>query len=83
VTTRGTQKLIGSGVLTETWVDHPYRQGVALLDLFFAEGAAAEQRRERAIPLLQSEPDRFPDHFFSGPELPSDETIRRRFFGEE
>jgi hypothetical protein len=29
-----------------------------------------------------SEPDRVPDHVFSGPELPNDEHARRRFFGE-
>jgi choline dehydrogenase-like flavoprotein len=26
---------------------------------------------------------RVPDHGFGGPDLPFDETVRRRFFGEE
>jgi hypothetical protein len=29
------------------------------------------------------EPERFPDHTFSGPDLPSDDSVRRRFFGED
>jgi hypothetical protein len=26
---------------------------------------------------------RVPDHLFSGPELPMDETVRARFFGDD
>jgi 2-polyprenyl-6-methoxyphenol hydroxylase-like FAD-dependent oxidoreductase len=51
-------------------------------DLFFARGAEADRRRERALPLLVQEPDRFPDHIISGPELPVDDTVRSRLFGE-
>jgi 2-polyprenyl-6-methoxyphenol hydroxylase-like FAD-dependent oxidoreductase len=40
-------------------------------------------RRARALPKLISEPDRFPDHGFSGPDLPCDDHARRRFFGED
>jgi hypothetical protein len=29
------------------------------------------------------DPARVPDHMASGPELPADETVRRRFFGDE
>ena len=129
--------------MTETWVEHPYRAGVALLgdaagssdptwgqglsltlrdvrvlsdsllatddwdrvgheyadardryfkrvitvadwffDLFFARGSEADRRRKRALPLLASEPARVPDHFFSGLDLPCDEQVRRRLFGE-
>jgi 2-polyprenyl-6-methoxyphenol hydroxylase-like FAD-dependent oxidoreductase len=129
--------------MTESWVDHPYHDGVALLgdaagssdptwgqglsqtlrdvrilsdnllatddwnraardyadarevyfktlvtttdwlfDLFFRRGVEADQRRERALPLLVQEPDRFPDHIISGPELPDDDAVRRRLFGE-
>jgi 2-polyprenyl-6-methoxyphenol hydroxylase-like FAD-dependent oxidoreductase len=53
-----------------------------LFEMFFGEGTAADRVRERAIPLLIAEPDRFPDHGFSGLDLPSDEQVRRRFFGE-
>jgi 2-polyprenyl-6-methoxyphenol hydroxylase-like FAD-dependent oxidoreductase len=129
--------------MTESWVEHPYRAGFALLgdaagssdptwgqglsltmrdarelserllatddwdraaheyssahdryfqnlitatdwsfDLFFERGVAADERRMRALPLILLEPDRFPDHAFSGPDLPADEQVRRRFFGE-
>ncbi len=129
--------------MTESWVEHPYRDGVALIgdaagssdptwgqglsltlrdvrvlsenllaggdwdfashgyarahdayfqasmrvdewtfDLFLGEGAEADRLRERAFPLLAAEPDRFPDHGASGPDLPCDEQVRKRFFGE-
>jgi 2-polyprenyl-6-methoxyphenol hydroxylase-like FAD-dependent oxidoreductase len=129
--------------MTENWVEHPYRAGLALLgdaagssdptwgqglsltlrdarvlsdnllatdnwehagheyaaerdsyfkttitveqwvfDLLLARGAEADRRRERALPLLASEPDRFPDHAISGPDLPAGEQVRQRLFGE-
>jgi 2-polyprenyl-6-methoxyphenol hydroxylase-like FAD-dependent oxidoreductase len=130
--------------MTEHWVEHPYRDGVALIgdaagatdptwgqglsmtsrdvrvlaeyllgsddwdaaghayarardkyfkacltvedwefDFFFGQGAEADARRARALPLIMRQPDRFPDHGFSGPELPHDDSVRRRFFGEK
>jgi 2-polyprenyl-6-methoxyphenol hydroxylase-like FAD-dependent oxidoreductase len=51
-------------------------------DLFFGEGPKADQLRERAFPLLAAQPDRIPDHGFSGLDLPSGEEVRKRFFGE-
>jgi 2-polyprenyl-6-methoxyphenol hydroxylase-like FAD-dependent oxidoreductase len=129
--------------MTESWVDHPYRAGVALLgdaagssdptwgqglsqtlrdvrifsetllvddgwdgaahayadardgyfktlvtvtdwlfELFFGRGAEADERRIHALPKLLQEPDRFPDHIISGPELPADDAVRLRLFGE-
>lgn len=129
---------------TDNWVEHPYREGVALLgdaaatsdptwgqgmsltlrdartladallaqddwdaaghayarehdryaavvrtaddwfaDLFIAPGPAAEARRERALPLLAADPTRLVDVPSSGPDLPIDESARRRMFGEE
>jgi 2-polyprenyl-6-methoxyphenol hydroxylase-like FAD-dependent oxidoreductase len=53
-----------------------------IFDLFFPRGPEADQRRERALPLLLQEPDRFPDHIISGPELPCDDAVRRYLFGE-
>ncbi len=53
-----------------------------LFDLFLLAGDEAEKRRARALPILATEPDRIPDHNFSGPELRSDDDVRRRFFGE-
>ena len=46
-------------------------------------GPEAEARLARALPLLAQDGSRVPDHLFSGPDLPVDETVRRRFFGEE
>jgi len=53
-----------------------------LFTLFFDEGPEADRIRERAFPLLAAEPDRVPDHGFSGLDLPCDEQVRKRFFGE-
>lgn len=52
-------------------------------ELFFGQGVEADQRRMRALPLMAQEPDRSPDHFLSGPDLPCDENVRRRFFAED
>lgn len=129
---------------TDNWVDHPYRDGIALIgdaaatsdptwgqgmsltlrdartladclsasddwdaaghayaaahdryadvvrtadgwfsDLFMAVGAAADARRLVALPLLAADPTRFVDVPNSGPDLPINDTARRRFFGEE
>lgn len=54
-----------------------------LSQMFFETGPAGEARRARALPLLAQDPTRAPDHILSGPDLPADETVRRRFFGEE
>ena len=51
--------------------------------LFLEQGAEAEERRGRAMPLLAEDGTRAPDHLFSGPELPLDDSVRRRFYGEE
>lgn len=130
--------------MTESWVEHPYREGLALLgdaagssdptwgqgmsvtlrdarvlstamltnddwdaagkayasardryfhamvttedwlfQMFLEPGPVNDEMRARAMPLIASDPTRVPDHGFSGPDLPFDETVRRRFFGEE
>ncbi|HEV8712880.1 MAG TPA: FAD-dependent monooxygenase, partial [Candidatus Binatia bacterium] len=51
--------------------------------LFYERGVEAQARRARVLPLLAQDGTRIPDHLVSGPDLPLDETIRRRFFGEE
>ncbi len=52
-------------------------------DVFYDTGPVAEARRARVFPLLAQDPSRMPDVLVSGPEVPLDETVRRRFFGEE
>jgi 2-polyprenyl-6-methoxyphenol hydroxylase-like FAD-dependent oxidoreductase len=51
--------------------------------LFLEQGAEADARRARALPLLAGDGSRAPDHLFSGPELPLNDSVRRKFFGEE
>jgi menaquinone-9 beta-reductase len=38
--------------------------------------------RARALPLITEDPTRVPDHIFSGPDLPCNEQVRARLFGE-
>jgi 2-polyprenyl-6-methoxyphenol hydroxylase-like FAD-dependent oxidoreductase len=51
-------------------------------ELLLTQGSEATARRERALSLMAEDPTRIPDHVMSGPDLPSDESIRQRFFGE-
>lgn len=129
--------------VSESWVEHPYRNGVALLgdaaatsDPTFGQGMATALRsarllcealqrntdweqagheyahehnrgfqnthkvcgwmrkllqdpgaeaaalRQKAMPKIAEDLMRVPDHVLSGPDLPADETVRARFFGE-
>ena len=54
-----------------------------LAEMLYATGPEAEARRAKALPLIAQDPSRRPDHAWSGPDLPLNETVRRRFFGEE
>ena len=54
-----------------------------LATMLFDTGRDADQRRARALLLLAREPDRVLDIVALGPETPSDETARRRFFAED
>ncbi|MGH8523009.1 MAG: FAD-dependent oxidoreductase [Gammaproteobacteria bacterium] len=51
--------------------------------LFLAQGPDAESRRARALPLIAEDQMRVPDHLLSGPDLPADEAVRKRFFAED
>jgi menaquinone-9 beta-reductase len=50
--------------------------------LFQEQGSDASARRQRAMPKIAEDLTRVPDHLFSGPELPLDDNVRARFFGE-
>lgn len=52
-------------------------------ELFYDAGPDADARRDRALGLAAEDPTRQPDTLISGPDHPVDETMRRRFFGEE
>src|SRR5262245_24965583 len=54
-----------------------------LTQMFFETGPTAEALRARAFPLIAEDPTRAPDHLLSGPDVPAEEAVRRRFFGEE
>jgi 2-polyprenyl-6-methoxyphenol hydroxylase-like FAD-dependent oxidoreductase len=50
--------------------------------LFQDPSPEAAALRARAMPLIAEVPTRVPDHIFSGPDLPLNEQVRARFFGE-
>ena len=50
-------------------------------ELVYSLGPEADARRAAVAPLHKAEPDRKPDLVGLGPQAPSDETARRRFFG--
>jgi 2-polyprenyl-6-methoxyphenol hydroxylase-like FAD-dependent oxidoreductase len=54
-----------------------------LSEMFYGADLAAEARRAKALPLIAQDSTRMLDHGFSGPELPVNEMVRRRFSGEE
>jgi 2-polyprenyl-6-methoxyphenol hydroxylase-like FAD-dependent oxidoreductase len=52
-------------------------------DLYYEPGAEADARRARALPRLAREPERAPDPRGFGPDTPTDDDARRRFFVED
>lgn len=42
----------------------------------------AARQRQKAMPLIAQDPTRVPDHTAGGPDLPTDDFVRDRFFGE-
>ena len=52
-------------------------------EMFMEIGPEAEARRRRAFTLITEDGTRMPDLYGLGPELPLNEEVRRRFFGEE
>ena len=54
-----------------------------LTRMMYETGPVADQRRAHALPRLAKEPGRAPDLQGLGPETPSDEEARRRFFAED
>lgn len=53
-----------------------------LRTLFQDPSPQAAALRQRAMPLIAQDPTRVPDNLFSGPELPLDDSVRARLFGE-
>lgn len=59
------------------------RKTTWLEQMFRTPGAQADALRRRAMPLFAADPSRVPDVVGDGPDGPSDEAARRRFFGED
>jgi 2-polyprenyl-6-methoxyphenol hydroxylase-like FAD-dependent oxidoreductase len=59
-----------------------HRVTVWFRNIFQEQGPEADERRRRAMPRILEDFTRVPDHLFSGPDLPADDTVRARFFGE-
>ena len=53
-----------------------------LRTLFQDPSREAAALRAKAMPLIAEDPTRVPDHIFSGPDLPLNEEVRARLFGE-
>ena len=51
--------------------------------MFYESGPEADRRRARALAKIAEDPTRVIDHLFSGPDLPLNESVKRRFFGED
>jgi hypothetical protein len=51
--------------------------------LMYETGPAADARRSHVFPNLAKDPARAPDMLALGPDTPSDEAARRRFFAED
>jgi 2-polyprenyl-6-methoxyphenol hydroxylase-like FAD-dependent oxidoreductase len=58
-----------------------HRQHDWARELFFQGGPEAEAKRAIALPKFADDPSRRPDVLALGPDAPSDEAARRRFFG--
>lgn len=52
-------------------------------ELYLETGPEADARRARALPLIADDPSRQPDAGFSGPDMPVNESVKNRFFGQE
>ena len=65
-----------------------YSDASRIVNLWFTEfyletGPQADARRARALPLIAEDPSRQPDAAYSGPDLPVNEAIKKRFFAED
>lgn len=52
-------------------------------EFYLETGPQADARRARALPLIAQDPSRQPDTLFSGPDVPVNEAIKKRFFAED
>ena len=63
---------------------HVLRTVLGWMTTFFYDASPeGDARRAQSFPRMIQDPTRQPDTVFSGPDHPIDDTMRRRFFGEE
>ena len=65
-----------------TYFHNCHTSSVWFRQVFQEQSPEAALRRQKALPLITEDPMRVPDHIFSGPEMPLDDSVRARFFGE-
>ena len=58
-------------------------QSTECFGLFYEVGPSADELRARALPLIAQDSTRMFDHITSGPDLPINDHLIRRFFGEK
>ena len=66
----------------DTYSHNCHTSTVWFRQVFQEQSPAAALRRQKALPLIAQDLMRVPDHIFSGPEMPLDDSVRARFFGE-
>ncbi|MGH8094437.1 MAG: FAD-dependent oxidoreductase, partial [Chthoniobacterales bacterium] len=66
----------------DTYFHRCHKACVMLRTVFQEQTPEAALIRQRAMPLIAEDPTRVPDHLIGGPELPVDDAVRARFFGE-
>ena len=66
----------------DTYFRNCHTSTVWFRQVFQEQSPEGVLRRQKALPLITQDLTRVPDHIFSGPELPVDDSVRARFFGE-
>jgi 2-polyprenyl-6-methoxyphenol hydroxylase-like FAD-dependent oxidoreductase len=66
----------------DTYFHRCHRACQMMRTVFQEQTPEAAFIRQRALPLIAEDPTRVPDHLIGGPELPVDDAVRARFFGE-
>ena len=66
----------------DTYFHRCHKASRMLRTVFQEQTPEAALIRQRALPLIAEDPARIPDHLMGGPELPVDDAVRARFFGE-
>jgi len=66
----------------EAYFHNCHTSTVWFRQVFQEQSPEAALRRQKSLPLIAQDLTRVPDHIFSGPEMPLNDSVRSRFFGE-